>query len=81
MLYCSPQDCSIIHCCCPLCHVASGDVAPVFGVKREQGRGGGYGAHLNLVRCSYTSRIVVVVGPLSVAVSPFFVAPAFRVRK
>ena len=50
-------------------------MAPVFGVKKEQGRGGrGYGAHLNLVRCSYTSR-VVVVGPLSVAMLPFSMWP------
>jgi len=55
------------------CYVADGDVAPVSGVKKEQGRGG-YGAHLNLVCCSYTSH-VVVVGPLSVAVSLFSMWP------
>jgi len=55
------------------CYVADGDVAPVPGVKKERGRGG-YGAHLNLVCCLYTSR-VVVVGPLLVAVSPFSMWP------
>ena len=51
-------------------------MAPVFGVKKEQGRGGGgYGAHLNLFHCSYTSHVVVVVGPLSVAVLPFSMWP------
>jgi len=54
------------------CYIANGDVAPVSGVKKEQGRGG-YGAHLNLVHCSYTS--CVVVGPLSVAASPFSMWP------
>ena len=48
-------------------------MAPVSGVKKERGRGG-YGAHLNLVHCSYTS-CVVVVGPLSVAASPFSMWP------
>ena len=51
------------------CYITDGNVVPVSGVKKERGRGG-YGAHLNLVRCSYTSR-VVVVGPLLVAASPF----------
>jgi len=55
------------------CYVADGNVAPVSGVKKEWGRGG-YGAHLNLVRCSYTSH-VVVVGPLLVAASPFSMWP------
>ena len=55
------------------CYIANGDVAPVSGVKKEQGRGG-YGAHLNLVRCLYTSH-VVVVGPLLVATSPFSMWP------
>ena len=63
-----------------LLSVADGDVVPVSSVKKERGRGG-YGVHLNLVCCSYTSR-VVVVGPLSVAcVTVFDVAPAFQVRK
>ena len=55
------------------CYITNGDVAPVSGVKKEQGRGG-YGAHLNLVHCSYTSH-VVVVGPLSVAASLFLMWP------
>jgi len=54
------------------CYVADGDVAAVSGVKKEWGRGG-YGAHLNLVCCLYTSH--VVVGPLLVAVSPFSMWP------
>ena len=55
------------------CYITDGDMAPVSGVKKEQGRGG-YGAHLNLVHCSYTS-CVVVVGPLSIAMSPFSMWP------
>ena len=55
------------------CYVTDGDVAPVSGVKKEWGRGG-YGAHLNLVCCLYTSH-VVVLGPLSVATSPFSMWP------
>ena len=55
------------------CYIADGDVAPVSGVKKERGRGG-YGAHLNLVCCLYTSH-VVVVGPLSVAALPFSMWP------
>ena len=55
------------------CYVADSNMAPVSGVKKEQGRGG-YGAHLNLVHCSYTSH-VVVVGPLSLAMLPFSMWP------
>jgi len=52
------------------------NVAPVSCVRKGVGEGG-YGTHLNLVRCSQTSHVVVTVRPLLVG----DVAPAFRVRK
>jgi hypothetical protein len=55
------------------CHVADSDMAPASCVKKRGGEGG-YHAHLNLVHCSYTSRIIVV-GPLWVAASPFSMWP------
>jgi len=63
-----------IHFCCPL-WVATSPMAMwlLFLVWKRSGAGG-YGAHLNLVCCSYTSH-VVVVGPLSVAASPFSMWP------
>jgi hypothetical protein len=59
---------SVVHC-----HIADGDVALVFCVKKGAGEGG-YGAHLDLV-CS--SRVVVVSCHIAIGAK----SPAVHVRK